>query len=212
MQELIYSIHFLGSFSLGYFLLRLGLPSSQEYSLQKKLIFGLLLGTLLFIPGLVAAIQFDENYFYILPIILFTLSSTLLLIKRKILKEEDYVKLVEKKKIKVILPNKVLTKEEINKENNEEDNINEQKDNIQLVDEKNIKEQLFKEKNTNLVGDLRKIIKDSKKDNAEKEKLEALEKLRNSAKQIKSSEKLFEKKQEKKVKEEDDLEEMFEFE
>jgi len=194
MQELVYLTHFLGSFSLGYFLMRLAFPDAQQFGIEKKLGMGLLIGVIVSFPGFLAAIIFQKDYFYALTFVIFILLIISFFIKRKMYFEEDLAPLIEEKR-KIELPKKVLTKEELGEERDIEEVLKNQQINLE-----NQKEQIFKQKNTNVIGDLREIISSPSEDEKEKQKKEMLEKLRNEAKKI-SPNKVNQEKKENKIKE-----------
>lgn len=104
---IMYALAFLGSFSLGYLLLRTAFPGKQKMLLSEKLQFGYIIGA----PLIVISSIFGEQYFFFVFTFLSVLVFAIAYTKRISFKEDDYVAL-EKIEKKSFIPEKGLTKEE----------------------------------------------------------------------------------------------------
>ncbi len=203
---IIYGITFIGSFSLGYLILRTAFPEKQKLLPSKKLIYGYLIG----VPIIIISSAFGENYFFFIFTFISVLIFTLALGKRLSLKEEDFVKLKKIKKQEIV-PEKALTREEkiaINNKVSIKNTTAPKTTNSKTVfnapnkrisaspiiaindskENNDSKEHIFKDDNTNMSNliDEKKVFKNVK----EKEKKEILERLKKIAKDIKKSEPL----------------------
>jgi len=187
IQGLFYGLVIIGSFSVGYGVLRAAFPAKQALKASKKLVQSYALGIAIFGPGIVLAVLISDPVFFVVSGILFAVAFLFALAKRKMNDEKDNVTLVVEKKTPEKIPQMVLTKEE--KENTVAQKIEAQKElkgeAVNVTSTGTIKAQLFKEKEGNLVvNELKKKTSDIEKKDAEREKKEALAKLRNYATQI----------------------------
>ena len=215
MLVVLFGASLLGSVSIGYSLLRVGFPDKQNLPLKEKLAYGYGLGILTFLPAMVMAITYSERSFFLIAGIFYLFLFTALYAKRVYKNESDTATLIVEKRI-VPIPNKVLTQEEkegkgrfVSKLKQEENIIpvtSKPKKRIiasplRVVNDKPRKEQIFKEKETNVIEKLRqKTIQINKEDEDTKQK-DTLSKLKGFAKQI-------DKVKAKKSKDDDELEEM----
>ena len=186
MELVFYLLAALGSSSLGYSLLRTGFPNTQKLEKLNKILYGYALGLVVVIPAIVTGLTFGAGGFFLLFGLIYFLIFIILFAKRISYGEEDTVKLIKEEKKELIIPKRVLTKEE-----------KETKTNISsvakvltqepIVAPKKIKEQIFKEKRPNVIDQLRvkttQIEHDREKEEKE-EKEEALNKMKLFAKQI----------------------------
>ncbi len=177
MEIYFFAAVLIGCVSIGYSLVRLAFPEKQDETKAKKIFFGYTLGLIVFLPSMIAYSYFRMSGFAITFLIIYAIIFFVLLIRRKMLKLKDTVPL-EKNKKKIVLPKRVLTEEEIHP-----------KKDAPIVNEKNIKEQLFKEKEPNLIERLRKKTTQIEVKNKSDEKEEALKKLKEFAKDIKKANK-----------------------
>ena len=104
---ILYGISFIGSFSLGYILLRTAFPEKQKLLPSQKLEYGYAIG----VPIIILSSIFGEKYFFFVFAFLSVLLFAIALAKRLSLKEADFVAR-EQVKRKIIIPEKALTKEE----------------------------------------------------------------------------------------------------
>ncbi|MFA5764032.1 MAG: hypothetical protein WC915_04425 [archaeon] len=111
MQALFFGLTLLGSCSLGYSLLRAGFPQKQSIKKIEKLAYSYALGILIFIPGMIVAALINEQFFFLITTIVYIILFSIFMAKRKYKNETDTVELIIQK-TKVIIPNKILTKEE----------------------------------------------------------------------------------------------------
>ena len=131
MQALFFGLTLLGSCSLGYSLLRAGFPQRQNSKKIEKLAYGYALGILVFIPGMILALIINEQFFFLITAIIYIILFSIFMAKRKYKNEIDDTPLIIEK-IKVVIPNKVLTKEEKEKieldktQNNDSSNYDQQ--------------------------------------------------------------------------------------
>jgi hypothetical protein len=119
MQALFFGLTLLGSCSLGYSLLRAGFPQKQNIKKIEKLAYSYALGILIFIPGMIIALIINEQFFFLITAIIYIILFSIFMAKRKYNHETDNVNLIVEK-TKIIIPNKVLTKEEKEKANLQE--------------------------------------------------------------------------------------------
>ncbi len=199
MQTIFYAYFMLGSFSLGYSLLRIGFPKIQEEDLLKKIVYSYLLGLIIFGTGLIAGETLGIEAFIVFSLVMYFFLACAMYIARIATKQTDSAKLI-KEKDKINVPQKALSKEEkaakINAENEEKTKKEEKKEPI--------KGEIFKVKESNVIAELRRKTAKTEESQKTEEKEKMLKKLREYAKDInKKGEK--QKKQEKDLK--DELEE-----
>ncbi len=195
MDYFLYGLALLGSFSLGYSLLRLGFPEKQGLSLIQKVTYGYAIGILIFIPGFIAEFTFSKKIFFLVSSIFYAFLFAGFLAKRIYSKETDNVELV-KENTKQRIPKKVLTEEE--KKSSQRYVENEVKES-QINNEKEYKkitaeelkivnsdkgEQVFKEKKPSVIESLRKKTIEENKVSDNKKRSEALARLKGLAKQM----------------------------
>ena len=198
MEVLLYVLSLLGSCSIGYSLLRTGFPEKQDTNIVEKLGYGYALGLIVFIPGIIAMFLYSEKSFFIMAGIFYALMIAIMLVVRKSNNKKDEVELFEEKKTERI-PKKAMTKEE--QTAGTKIAIDDYDKPVEVVSDKEIKEQLFKVKSSNVIQKLREKTIGMEKQKKDKEKEETLKKLKGFAKQIKES-----SKEELKDVEEDELE------
>jgi hypothetical protein len=256
----LYIISILGSFSIGYALLRIGFPEFQEKNLADKILYGYLIGLIISLPSIISIFFTSERFFFLFFITSIAIVFIIMQAIRVYYKKEDTAELNEKNSFGYI-PKKVLTKEEkerIEKDKNEKQNLEEDKpslsedeDNYKEIKAKefgaserikkvnnsvtgnkehglvikgydpknnqkkveannNKQEQIFKEKEPNVIGQLRSKISEketkseivqSSADSEEEKRKKALESLKGLAKGLKKK---------KSVDEDDELESIHE--
>jgi hypothetical protein len=195
---LIYSFLILGSYSLGYGLIRIGFPLIQKRNLFEKIAIGYIGGIILFgLPFfIIDSFTLNEIYYALFSLIILLALILILFLKRTILNEED--PLIEKEILKPINSNYTQTKEDYSKlikEDNQKEKSKEIKFNQGLmVKSRNKKEQVFKEENKDI------NYKNNSPLGVQKESI--MSKLREYAQEIKGD-----LKETKKKKEEDEIEE-----
>lgn len=182
MQSFFYAYFMLGSFSLGYSLLRIGFPKKQGAELIEKIVYSYLLGLIIFGTGLIAGEVFGLEAFIIFSLLMYFFLICIMFVARTATRQNDSIELIkEKRKIKV--PQKALTKEEIAKNKKEEkEEILKQKE----KDEKKetTKGEFFKVKESNVIAELRKKTIKIDENDKKSEKENMLKKLREYAKDI----------------------------
>jgi len=196
MDIVFYLLALVGSFSLGYGILRTGFPRMQEAGKIKKIGYGYGLGAIVFVPGIVAASTFGDKGFFLVSGVVFACLFGVMLVKRVAGKEKDASPLVKEEKTKIELPRKVLTDEE--KSGNE----------VGVVSADKTREQIFKEKEPSVIAAVKKDTLKMEQKRIDKEKEEALKKLRSFAREIKTG---GPQEGSKKKVADDELEEMAEF-
>ncbi|MDD2531660.1 MAG: hypothetical protein PHY04_01880 [Candidatus ainarchaeum sp.] len=195
---LIYSFLILGSYSLGYGLIRIGFPLIQKRNLFEKIAIGYIGGIILFgLPFfIIDSFTLNEIYYALFSLIILLALILILFLKRTILNEED--PLIEKEILKPINSNYTQTKEDYSKlikEDNQKEKSKEIKFNQGLmVKSRNKKEQVFKEENKDI------NYKNNSPLGVQKESI--MSKLREYAQEVKGD-----LKETKKKKEEDEIEE-----
>ncbi|MCX6803427.1 MAG: hypothetical protein NTY48_02540, partial [Candidatus Diapherotrites archaeon] len=90
-MEFLYIFYILGSFSAGYAVIRAGFPSFQEASNFTKLLWGYILGALIFIfaARLVYFSGFNEKHFFFASAFIFMLVFIAFFTNRVLNKEKD---------------------------------------------------------------------------------------------------------------------------
>jgi len=183
MEIIFYALTLLGSSSLGYALLRAGFPSTQSINRLNKIIYGYAIGSVVVVPAIITAWFFGVASFFLMIGIIFCLLFVIFITRRLSYGEEDNVPLIEEEKKKVFIPKKILTVEE---RENDEDIEEKVKVIIRqpVVKPAKIKEQIFKEKQPNVIDQLRKKTTaiENKKNKENREA--ALRKMKDFAKQI----------------------------
>ncbi len=162
MLTILYLIFFLGSFSLGYAIIRIGFPKTQEKSFIEKIGQGYLMGLIIFLPSILSIYFELEKFFFLFAAGSIGFISIIMLIIRTYLKKEDDVNLISDSN-KQFIPNKVLTKEEkeqINyNQNNSQANNNLEKGQIKLYDIKHSDADDFKKEKAKELGVEEKLDK-----------------------------------------------------
>ncbi len=211
MQELIYAFFLLGSFSVGYSVVRTAMPNVQLEALTNKIAYGYGAGALIFgIP--IAAIVLggmNSDYFFLLGITMYVILMGIAFAKRMYHEEADPEIFVEEKKRKVAIPKMGLTKEEkmpvADRIRFEEGLMTKGSSPTPKVTPAMIKNQVFKDKNTNVLKVIDKNTKELESKSNKEQKNAALAKLRQMALDINDKKKSTgKKKKEEAYKEEDE--------
>jgi hypothetical protein len=181
MFEIVYGFFLLGSFSLGYSLLRIGFPQTQKAEYTKKVLYGYIMGILIFgIPiATIYIMNLEEYYFFLASIVVYILVSAVLFTKRISLKETD-PEIIKDKKRKIQIPERAMEKPKP-----KEKKMGFEHGLMVNARPAEIKKQVFKEKDNNILKALQSKTREMENKNKEKEKNEALERLRKEALQIK---------------------------
>jgi predicted membrane protein len=196
-MDLLQMYYIFGSFSLGYGLLRVGFPASQNYTGEKKLIIGFIIGVLIFWIALIANIAMQTENFYVLAILITATIFILFYAKRRVFSETDPEIIVERKTR--IVEDQVIQQmdaKETKPRITFEDGLMVKGKSVQ---ETKTKKQVFKEKEGNILNTLQDKTSELENEDEVKKKEDVLEKLRNSARQISDTKKA-------KTKEEDEEE------
>ena len=203
MNPLIYGFFLLGSFPLGYALLRTGFPSTQKTGLFSKLAIGYLIGAIIFAIPLVLIFLFGlgEQYFSLASVITFILLFIIMFTKRVSLQETDPTLPKQTKHRNVIAPEVIEKQSRPNKMAFEQGLMVKTKDNLEG------KKQVLKEKGESILSALAKKTNEIESKNQQDEKKSALEKLRQSAQQIKEKAQPKKKSELKEAEEMDEIEE-----
>ena len=167
-QEILAGFFFLGSFSLGYAVLRIGFPAKQRDSIVSKIIFGYVIGALIIAIGLIASVLVGEVFFPAGIMIGALLSLVIAYTIKSTNNQEDLAIANEfdKKRTKKRITPKKLEAKAITKETREKVNIRE----VLKKYKKEGNEQAFKEKKAN--------------NSTEEDKRSALEKLKKTAQEL----------------------------
>jgi len=183
MEIIFYVLALLGSSSLGYSLMRTGFPKTQNFELLNKIIYGYALGLVVVVPAVATAWFFGAASFFLMLGIIFGLLFIIFIAKRISYADIDNIPLQKEEKKKVFIPKKVLTLEEKEIDRDVEEKV---KVAIQpsIVRPAKIKEQIFKEKQPNVINQLRKKTTAIENEKNKEDKADALAKMKNFAKQI----------------------------
>jgi hypothetical protein len=183
MELIFYLLTLAGSSSFGYSLLRTGFPKTQSLQTINKIIYGYGAGLVVVVPSVITAVLFGEGSFFLMLGVIYGLLFAILLVRRISFDDHDSFKLIKKEKQRAILPKKILTKDE--KENSGRvKKITENIVNKPIVSSVKIKEHIFKEKQPNVIAQLRKKTTKIENESKQQEKEEALKKMKSFAKQI----------------------------
>jgi hypothetical protein len=193
MQAIFYGIAIIGSFPIGYSLIRTILPEKQDSENIEKIAYGYALSLLVFIPAMIISLMVFEKFFFITTGIIYAILFTIFLAKRKMSNLVDEVELIEEKE-ETKIPKRVLTDEE--KETNYQKikpvNFKEQKNNFNKKKDITNKNNTSNKKNLdddspkkiNVIESLREKTLEIKEKNYNEEKSINLDKLKDFAKQI----------------------------
>ena len=181
MTPLVYGFFLLGSFPIGYALLRAGFPSTQKSGTFSKLAMGYGLGAIVFAIPLIFIYLFElkEEYFALASIVTFVLFFAVMFTKRISFQETDpSLPRVAKQK-------NISSSESIQRESPAKKIVFEQGLMVKTKEELQGKKQVFKEKEGTILSELAKKTKEIESTNQQQEKNATLEKLRKSAQEIK---------------------------
>jgi hypothetical protein len=203
MIELIYGFYVIGSFSLGYSLLRTVFPQTQKQGVINKLIYGYLIGVMVVIPSaaLTWFFQLGLTGFFLLSAGIYFAFLLLFWIKRKSFNEKDQIEWKKEKK-KEEIPKRILKEDEQVKKSGKRMDF-EHGLMVKTTGKEQTKQgtgspktvlqekqkQVYKEKEDNIITALEKKTKEMEAKNREKEKKAALERLRDFAQEIKEKKK-----------------------
>jgi hypothetical protein len=162
---LIYLVSVAGSFSIGYSIIRLGWPETQGFSVTEKISYAFLAGLPISIISIIVAFGFGAKYFFFMFGALYALFIAVAFAKRISFEETDSTQLVKKKK-RELIPEKILAGDKKSYFN---------------AESANQKEQVFKEKKTSIISDLKQRLLGSEQ-NKDAEKKNALQQLKAIAK------------------------------
>lgn len=133
MLLILYITSLLGSFSIGYSLLRIGFPEYQEKTSLEKIGYGYLVGIIVFIPSIISVFLTNEKFFFLFATGSFAVIFIAMLIIRTYYQKKDKAELI-KKEFSRYVPKKAMTKQErerIGKENEEKEEENTEKYDIE---------------------------------------------------------------------------------
>jgi hypothetical protein len=186
MELVFYILTLLGSSSLGYSLLRTAFPKTQSLGMMNKVLYGYALGAIVVVPAMVTALFFGATSFFLILGLMYALLFIIFIAKRISYNENDGVKLKKEEKVEVAIPRRILTKEEKEGRSNIIKKPIKAKQIIRNtpVAQIKIKEQIFKEKQPNVIAELREKTTKIEKEKKLSDKEEALKKMKSFAKQI----------------------------
>lgn len=184
----LFALALIGSCSVGYSLLRLIYPEKQDATFGEKIGYSYGIGLLVFLPGIISVAMLGEKLFFIVSGIAYLILFIAFYIKRKQAGLEDTAELVENNK-RIFIPKKVLTDEEkANKEQYKSVPENNARINNRLsqktIDSVKVKEQLFKEKQPNVIAKLREKTLNIETQKKEEERDKTLAKLKSLETQL----------------------------
>jgi len=213
MDILIYIILLLGSYSIGYGLVRIGFPLVQKRNFIEKIAFGYIGGIILFgIPFLItSAFNLMDTYYILVCLIVYFILFLILLLKRTFLNETDELTLEEQlEKTKLEELNKKDYKNPVNYADLVKETKNDEPlilkntapahhinfDQGLMVKSRTNEGQVFKEENKNIMNQIRSNTSTLENNASEEQKNSILTKLREYAKEISNSKKSKEQTQE----------------
>ncbi len=222
MDILIYVIFLLGSYSIGYGLIRAGFPKVQKRKFIEKIALGYFGGLILFASPFLITTMFNlkDTYYPLVCLIIFFILLLTLILKRTILNESEELTKAEQIELDKLNPSsknysKPVNYDELIKATKE---INEEE--IQSIDAKSASKnkisfdqglmvksrkregQVFKEENKNIISQVNNETKKLEKTQSEEQKNSMLAKLREYAQEINNPKK--EDKAKKKTAEDED--------
>jgi len=213
MQELVYVFFLLGSFSIGYSIIRTAMPKIQLSPMTNKIAYGYGVGALVFgVPiAIILGLELNSDYFFILGIIMYLILMCVAFIVRVSSKSVDPEVIVEKKKRRTAIPEKGLTKAEKMPTSQrirfEEGLMMKGSAPTPKVTPAMIKNQVFKDKNSNVLKVIDKNTKELESKSNVEQKNAALAKLRQMAQDISGKKQPLEKKKKDEDEEIEDIEE-----
>ena len=144
------------------------------------------LGAIVVLPAMVTALFFGATSFFLILGLMYALLFIIFIAKRISYNENDGVKLKKEEKVEVAIPRRILTKEEKEGRSNIIKKPIKAKQIIRNtpVAQIKIKEQIFKEKQPNVIAELREKTTKIEKEKKLSDKEEALKKMKSFAKQI----------------------------
>ncbi len=193
----------LGSFSIGYGVMRLGFPDKQALVGEQKIGWGYLFGGMIFVPSIGAAMLFgDQGFFILSPIICFFLALTMY-VKRISGHEVDNTPLLADEGYRHNVPERILTKEEKEKRNSP---LASQAP-APVMRGVKVKDQISQKDlklDVKMMKEVKRGTSELEQKDKQKEKQEALDRLRSFARQMNKGEESKSKPAKKKVEEESD--------
>jgi len=178
-----YLITLLGSSSLGYSLLRAGFPKTQALKTTNKVLYGYIIGLIIILPAMLTAFYFGAGSFFLMLGLIYCLLFAVFIAKRISFGEVDNVELIKEKKKKIAIPKRILTHKDA-KENRERNEKTEQLIKKPIITPTRIKEQIFKEKQPNVIAELREKTTKIEEEKKQVAKKDALKKMGSLAKQL----------------------------
>jgi hypothetical protein len=223
MDNLIFIILLLGSYSIGYGLVKAGFPQIQKRNFIEKMAYGYIGGLIIFgTPFLItSAFKLLDIYYFLVCLIVY-FSLTLILILKKILLNETEEPLKEEQTENSNYYNSNKDSQQMFNQPNLIKNENEEKNRVLtnsqmnpnniifneglMVKTRRKEEQVFKEENKDNISQLKKENKEFGENENNEQKNSMLEKLRAYAQEINNSKKEKEIKKNRTQEEEEDLE------
>jgi len=183
MEIVFYLLTILGSSSFGYSLLRTGFPKTQQFQTMNKIIYGYGVGLIVVIPSIITAMYFGAGSFFLMLGVIYGLLFLILFTKRISYSNKDDFQLVETKEKKTALPKKIITAEKKGTKTKIK-KMSRAAVSTPTVNSVKIKEHIFKEKQPNVIAQLRKKTIKIEKEKKKEEKLAAMKKMKSFATQI----------------------------
>lgn len=161
----VYLASVAGSLSIGYSVIRIGWPETQGFTATEKISYGFMAGLPIAVISVIVAGGFGAKYFFFMFGALYALFAAVALAKRVSFSEKDSAPVARKKRRERV-PEKILAGDK--KSYSQKENTKQ-------------KEQVFKEKKTNILAELRrKLLRTEQADESEKKR--AMEALKEAAK------------------------------
>ena len=159
---------------------------TQSLEVINKVLYGYALGLVVVVPAMVTALFFGATSFFLILGLMYGLLFIIFIAKRISYANMDDIKLIKEEKLEVKIPKKVLTREEKEGKSNIAKQPIKAKQVIRntTVSPIKIKEQIFKEKQPNVIAELRDKTTKIEKEKKQNEKAEAMKKMKSFAKQI----------------------------
>lgn len=159
MLSALYLIFLVGSFSIGYSLLRIGFPEFQEKEFKEKIGMGYLIGLIVFLPSILSVFFNVEKFFFLFAISSYAFIAIVMFIVRTYYKKEETTQLIKENYFHKI-PKKALTKEELGEQNKK--------------NKSNVAPQVQKKENEKIELDITDFKKEKAKELGVEEKLDKI--------------------------------------
>lgn len=185
MQEVLYGFFLVGSFSVGYSLVRTAFPKVQLKKITTKILYSYLFGLIVFETPLIVIYLFeaDPTYFFGLCLFLYSLMFIIMYAKRRLFKEIEIIQKMDKNETAQI-PSFILEKDAAERRIMFEKGLMVKSSGSKITSPGELKKQIFGKTDNTIIQFVDKKTKEMEKLESEVQKRETLKKLRAIAKEM----------------------------